>query len=59
MNPLNGIKIAAFRDAAATQDRELSLLQRYLHFVVERRIDFRRAKHHVGITFALLICSSA
>jgi hypothetical protein len=59
MNPLNGIKISAFRNAAtlsAGQDRELSLLQRYLHLVAERNVDFRRANHQVSIAFALCAC---
>lgn len=59
MNPLNGIKISAFRDAAtlsAGQDRELLLLQRYLHFIVERNIDFKQANHQVSTTFSLCVC---
>jgi len=48
MNPLSGIKITAFRNAAthsADQDRELPLLQRYLRLLVERKLDFRRVNH--------------
>jgi len=58
MNPLSGIKITAFHNAAtlsAGQDRELSLLQRYLHLLVERKIDFRRVEHHVSV----LLCKAS
>lgn len=58
MNPLSGIKITAFHNAAtlpASQDRELSLLQRYLRLLVERQLDFRRVNHHVSV----LLCKAS
>lgn len=51
LNPVNGIKIDPFHNAhtlEAQGDRELSVLQRYLRFVAEKRADFRKANHRVS-----------
>lgn len=57
LNPWNGIKIDAFHNChtlEAQNDRELRWLQRYLRWIAETGVDFKKADHRVSVTSLFL-----